>query len=70
MAQPMRGFRCPDEVWGAARDKAALEHRPLAGVLVAALVRYAHTPLHNPDMFEHGLDLSGLDLPWLERKEG
>ena len=62
---PMRGFRCPDEVWLQAAEKARLEHRSVAGVLVEALIRYARTPLHNPDVFEPGLDLDGMERPWV-----
>jgi hypothetical protein len=34
-----RHFRCPDDLWTAAKEAAAAEHRTVTDVLVAALHR-------------------------------
>jgi hypothetical protein len=37
---PTRTFRCPDELWEAAKDKAAVEERTVTDVLLKALREY------------------------------
>jgi hypothetical protein len=37
---PTRTFRCPDELWDAAKDKAAVEERTVTDVLIKALNAY------------------------------
>lgn len=37
---PTRTFRCPDDLWEAAKDKAAVESRTVTDVLIKALKDY------------------------------
>ncbi len=37
---PTRTFRCPDDLWNAAKDKAAVEDRTVTDVLIKALQEY------------------------------
>lgn len=37
---PTRTFRCPDDLWEAAKDKAAVEERTVTDVLITALKDY------------------------------
>lgn len=41
---PIRNVRIPDDVWGAARAKAAAEGTTVTAVILAALTRYAKRP--------------------------
>jgi hypothetical protein len=37
---PTRTFRCPDVLWNAAKDKAAIEEKTVTDVLIEALVAF------------------------------
>lgn len=41
---PTRTVRVSDEIWGAAKEKAALESRTLTDVIIAALKEYIDSP--------------------------
>ena len=37
---PTRTFRCPDNLWTAAKDKAAIEEKTVTDVLITALLEF------------------------------